>query len=129
MIGSEVERAMQYAMSVFSETEITEFTVAPQVTPNEGLPHHEWWIAFAKKPNNVAFFAKELDMKMRQLNVYYDDLIKGNILKPLVIKALAPDAFIQYMKSQGKLGGQNKVPRLSNTRDLVKDLEKWIAEE
>jgi len=126
VIAEEVEKALLYAIQTFPETEVVEFTVAPQVTPKEGLPYHEWCIAFAKKPKDIEQFAATLDLKLRQLNIYYDDLIKGNILRPAVVSALQPDAFIQYMKQQGKLGGQNKVPRLSNTRDIVNELVKII---
>lgn len=123
VIGEEVEKAMQYAMQKHPEVELVEFTVAPQVTPPEGgLPYHEWLVEFAKAPNNLEAFANDLDEKLTQLNVYYDDLITGNILQRLKIKALAPNAFIDYMKSQGKLGGQNKVPRLSNDRKIADEI-------
>ena len=123
VIGEEVEKAMQYAMQKHPEVELVEFTVAPQVTPPEGgLPYHEWLVEFAKAPNNLKAFANDLDEKLTQLNVYYDDLITGNILQRLKIKALAPNAFIDYMKSQGKLGGQNKVPRLSNDRKIADEI-------
>lgn len=123
VIGEEVEKAMQYAMQKHPEVELVEFTVAPQVTPPEGgLPYHEWLIEFAKVPNNLEAFAHDLDEKLTQLNVYYDDLITGNILQRLKIRALAPNAFIDYMKSQGKLGGQNKVPRLSNDRKIADEI-------
>lgn len=119
VIGEEVEKAMKHACTVFPETEIVEFTVAPQVTPSEGLPYHEWLIAFAKTPHDMEKFRQILDKKMQELNSYYYDLIIGNILQPLKITALKPDAFIEYMKTQGKLGGQNKVPRLSNDRKIA----------
>jgi hypothetical protein len=119
VIGEEVEKALKFALEQFPETEVIEFTVAPQVTPAEGLPHHEWLIAFAKPPKDLGAFAKVLDKKMTELNVYYDDLISGAILCPLKITCLRPDAFIEYMKSLGKLGGQNKVPRLSNDRQIA----------
>lgn len=123
VIGEEVEKAMQYAMQKHPEVELVEFTVAPQVTPPEGgLPYHEWLVEFAKAPNNLEAFAHDLDEKLTQLNVYYDDLITGNILQRLKIRALAPNAFIDYMKSQGKLGGQNKVPRLSNDRKIADEI-------
>lgn len=123
VIGEEVEKAMQYAMQKHPEVELVEFTVAPQVTPPEGgLPYHEWLVEFAKVPNNLEAFAHDLDEKLTQLNVYYDDLITGNILQRLKIRALAPNAFIDYMKSQGKLGGQNKVPRLSNDRKIADEI-------
>jgi hypothetical protein len=99
--------------------------VAPNVAPAEGMPHHEWLIEFANKPNNMDAFRTELDNQLRQLNVYYDDLISGNILSVLKISSLQKNGFIDYMKSQGKLGGQNKVPRLSNDRKIAEELAKF----
>lgn len=126
VIGEEVEKAMQYALQKHPETAVTEFTVAPQVNPlGGGLPYHEWLIAFAKTPQNPEQFAQDLDDRLRQLNVYYDDLITGSILRRLVITPLEESAFIGYMKSLGKLGGQNKVPRLSNTRDIADALQRF----
>ena len=126
MIGEEVEKAMKYTMQKFPEVELVEFTVAPNVAPVEGMPHHEWLIEFASVPTNLEAFRMELDQQLRQLNVYYDDLISGNILTTLKISALKKNAFIDYMKSQGKLGGQNKVPRLSNDRKLADLMRPFI---
>ena len=126
VIGEEVEKAMQRTCEKFSEVEIIEFTVAPQVTPNEGLPHHEWFIEFSNPPQNMNAFIDDLDNQLRGLNVYYDDLIAGNILRKLVIRQVKRNAFIDYMKSQGKLGGQNKVPRLSNDRKIAKEMDKFV---
>jgi hypothetical protein len=123
VIGEEVERAMKLTMAKFPEAALVEFTVAPQVSPTDGLPHHEWFIEFASSPNNMEAFSLELDKQMREQNVYYDDLITGNILRTLKISSLKKNAFIEYMKSQGKLGGQNKVPRLSNDRKIAEDLK------
>lgn len=125
VIGEEVERAMKAALEKFPEAELTEFTVAPQVTPAEGLPHHEWLIEFSNPPVDIDAFALELDHQLRKLNVYYDDLISGSILRTLKITLLSKNAFIDYMKSQGKLGGQNKVPRLSNDRKIADELQKY----
>jgi hypothetical protein len=119
VIGDEVERAMKLTMEKFPDTALIEFTVAPQVTPGDGLPHHEWFIEFANPPQNMEAFSLELDNQMREQNVYYDDLISGNILRTLKITNMKKNAFIEYMKSQGKLGGQNKVPRLSNDRKIA----------
>jgi hypothetical protein len=119
VIAEEVEFAMKKALEKYGG-EIIDFHVAPQVNPIEGgLPYHEWFIEFAQQPSNLKAFAKELDTLMQQKNIYYRDLISGNILKPLVISILKKDAFIQYMKSQGKLGGQNKTPRLANDRKMA----------
>ena len=122
VIGEEVEKAMTLTCQKFPETELIEYTVAPQVTPTSGLPLHEWYIAFAQRPHDVSAFKKELNLNMQQLNSYYDDLVRGAVLDPLQVVTLKADAFIKYMKSIGKLGGQNKVPRLSNDRKIVEAL-------
>ena len=124
VIGEEVEKAMKYTCQRHPEVEIVEFTVAPMVAPNEGLPYHEWLIEFATPPQNTEQFNDDLDKKMTELNVYYDDLIVGSILRRLVIRPLQKNAFIDYMRSQGKLGGQNKVPRLSNDRKIADALRR-----
>lgn len=124
VIGEEVEKALQYAMKRQPETEVVEFTVAPMVTPSEGLPYHEWLIEFATPPNNLAQFALDIDKRLAELNVYYDDLISGSILRPLKITSLPKNSFIDYMRSQGKLGGQNKVPRLANDRKIADVISK-----
>jgi GH3 auxin-responsive promoter len=116
---------MKFTMEKYDEVELAEFTVAPNVAPSEGMPHHEWLIEFAHAPADMEAFRSELDVQLRKLNVYYDDLITGNILCPLKITALKKNAFIDYMKSQGKLGGQNKVPRLSNDRKIAASLVRF----
>ena len=124
VIGEEVEKAMKRTMEKFPDVGLIEFTVAPRVTVSEGLPHHEWLIEFSRPPRQLEEFALELDKQLRSLNVYYDDLISGNILRTLRITALPANAFINYMRSLGKLGGQNKVPRLSNDRKIADELRK-----
>jgi hypothetical protein len=119
VIGEEVEQAMKSTMVRFPEVELVEFTVAPQVTPQDGLPHHEWMVEFSAPPRDLPAFVQELDQQLRARNVYYDDLISGNILRTLKLTPLRKNAFIDYMKSQGKLGGQNKVPRLANDRKIA----------
>jgi len=126
VIGEEVEKAMKYAMDKQPETELVEFTVAPNVSPASGLPLHEWYMEFANEPSDLAAFEKDLNLQLRKLNSYYDDLISGSILKSLEVKSLSRDAFRNYMKSQGKLGGQNKVPRLSNDRKLADALLHYL---
>jgi hypothetical protein len=127
VIGEEVEKAMKYTMEKFPEAELIEFTVAPNVAPGEGMPHHQWLVEFSKAPNDMQAFSLELDNQMRKLNVYYDDLISGNILRTLIITSLKRNTFIDYMKSLGKLGGQNKVPRLSNDRKIADVLQDYTA--
>jgi hypothetical protein len=126
VIGEEVEQAL---MSVANEEglDIVEFTVAPQVNPPKGeLPYHEWFVEFGKKPADIKAFALKVDKALQKKNIYYFDLIEGNILQPLIIQSLQKDAFINYMRTQGKLGGQNKVPRLSNDRKIAEELLKYI---
>jgi hypothetical protein len=122
VIGEEVEKAMKLTMQKFPEVELVEFTVAPNVAPKEGMPHHQWLIEFGNPPQDLERFSLELDNQLRQLNVYYDDLITGNILRTLRIESLRKNSFIDYMKSLGKLGGQNKVPRLSNDRKIADEI-------
>lgn len=118
VIGKEVEHALQEAMTG-TTVRVNEFTVAPQITPIGGLPYHEWFIEFENEPDDSDTFAEALDNAMRKQNIYYDDLIVGHVLKKLVITKVAKNGFQDYMKSIGKLGGQNKIPRLSNDRSIV----------
>jgi len=122
VIGEEVENALKNVLKKYSDVSITEFTVAPQVNPSEGLPYHEWFIEFVNEPNNLTEFASDLDKEMTQLNIYYKDLIVGSILRPLVITVVKESGFIAGMKRMGKLGGQNKAPRLSNDRTFVDEM-------
>ncbi len=124
VIGEEVEHSLLKAAAE-ENVRITEFTVAPFVNDGEGRSYHEWFIEFENKPHDMKAFALKVDDNLRKKNVYYDDLISGNILQPLKLTAVKKNAFIDYMKSIGKLGGQNKVPRLSNDRKIATELEKW----
>ncbi len=127
VIGEEVEAALAEALKRHP-ARVVEFTVAPQVSPPEGgLPYHEWAVAFAEPPADLSAFALAVDHALREKNTYYSDLLSGGILQPLKLMRLKPDAFIEYMKSIGKLGGQNKVPRLSNDRKVVDGLAEWKA--
>mgnify|MGYP006368173511 CR=1 FL=1 len=125
VIGEEVEAALMKAATE-ENVHITEFTVAPMVSQNGGKSYHEWFIEFVNSPADMASFARKVDDNLRAKNVYYDDLIGGNILEQLKISEIKKNGFIDYMKSIGKLGGQNKVPRLSNDRKLADDLTKWV---
>ncbi len=127
VIAKEVEDAM-YEVATRNNIDIIEFTVAPNISPVEGgLPYHEWFVEFSSLPKDIETFSSELDTIMSFKNIYYKDLIEGKILKPLVIRPMQQNAFREYMKSQGKLGGQNKVPRLSNDRKLVDELVNWMS--
>jgi hypothetical protein len=127
VIGEEVDEALMKA----AETEnikITEFTVAPNISTTGEKSFHEWFIEFENIPKNLERFAEKIDRNLRKKNIYYDDLIKGNILQPLKIQVIGKNGFINYMKSVGKLGGQNKVPRLSNDRKLASALQNWVKQ-
>jgi acyl-CoA synthetase (AMP-forming)/AMP-acid ligase II len=123
VIGKEVESALQEAMAG-TKASVREFTVAPQIAPQAGLPFHEWLIDFNVSPEDPLAFAAALDTAMRSQNIYYDDLIRGNVLQPAVVTQVNKGAFEAYMKSIGKLGGQNKVPRLTNDRSIADELVK-----
>ena len=123
VIGKEVESALQEAMQN-TQVRVNEFTVAPQISPANGLPYHEWFIEFENEPENMENFALRIDNAMRKQNAYYNDLIVGHVLQTLVITKVNKNGFQDYMKSIGKLGGQNKIPRLSNDRNIAQKLEK-----
>ncbi len=125
VIGEEVEAAL-LTIAAKNNLDITEFTVAPQVNPQEGLPYHEWFVEFGSAPDDLKSFSLQVDEALQEKNIYYRDLITGNILQPLKINKLQKDAFINFMKSEGKLGGQNKVPRLSNDRLIADKLSTFI---
>ena len=118
VIGKEVEQAMKEATD-HTDIRISEFTVAPQINPESGLPYHEWFIEFENEPEDLLAFAKKIDESLQRQNSYYFDLIQGNVLQPLIITKVKKGGFQDYMKSIGKLGGQNKIPRLSNDRSIV----------
>jgi GH3 auxin-responsive promoter len=124
VIGEEVEYSLLKAAAE-ENVQVTEFTVAPFVSSDQGKSYHEWFVEFENKPENMEAFAAKIDHRLREKNVYYDDLVGGNILTPLKITAVRKNGFIDYMKSIGKLGGQNKVPRLSNDRKIVDELLKF----
>ncbi len=121
VIGEEVEHAL---MSVAAEegVDVIEFTVAPYVSQTKGQSYHEWFVEFGTEPKDMAAFAQKVDEALQKKNVYYYDLIVGNILLPLKLNSLPKNTFINYMKAEGKLGGQNKVPRLSNDRKIADKL-------
>ncbi|PQV49637.1 GH3 auxin-responsive promoter [Jejuia pallidilutea] len=121
VIGKEVEQAMQDAVAG-TNIRITEFTVAPQINPKAGLPYHEWFIEFENEPDDMVTLAEKIDQSLQKQNSYYFDLIEGKVLQPLKITKIKKDGFQEHMKSLGKLGGQNKIPRLSNDRKIADKL-------
>lgn len=124
VIAEEVERAMSAALRIVN-AQVNEFHLSPQVQPKEGLPYHEWVIEWEHKPQSMDAFAVELDRQMAQQNIYYRDLLQGKVLRPLRITSVKKGAFNEYMKSIGKLGGQNKIPRLSNDRKIADALAQF----
>lgn len=123
VIAKEVENALHQAMQN-THVLISEFSVAPQVTPSQGLPYHEWFIEFEKAPENLTHFAEKIDQSMQEQNIYYRDLIDGKVLRTLIITPIKKGGFHAYMKSIGKFGGQNKIPQLSDDRNIATALEK-----
>ncbi|MBL0135048.1 MAG: GH3 auxin-responsive promoter family protein [Chitinophagaceae bacterium] len=124
VIGEEVEHSLMKAAEA-SNIKITEFTVAPMIQQGKGKSYHEWFVEFENSPADIDAFSQKVDQHLRDKNIYYDDLIRGNILLPLHIRPVRKNGFIDYMKSIGKLGGQNKVPRLSNDRVIASALENF----
>ena len=125
VIGKEVEKALNDSI-LNTSINISEFTVAPQVNPTSGLPYHEWFIEFETEPENLEDFATKVDASMQAQNIYYFDLIKGKILRPLIIRKVKKGGFHEYMKSIGKFGGQNKIPQLSDNRKIADVLENYL---
>ena len=121
VIAEEVEKSLQETITKIP-AQVNEFHVAPQVKPESGLPYHQWLIEFEKEPKNMADFSELIDNTLQKHNSYYKDLISGGILKPLLITKINKNGFRDYMKSIGKLGGQNKVPRLANDRKIADKL-------
>jgi len=127
VIGKEVEKALNDSI-LGTKTTISEFTVAPQVNPENGLPYHEWFIEFENEPEDLENFATKIDASMQAQNIYYFDLIEGKILRPLIIRKIKKGGFHEYMKSIGKFGGQNKIPQLSDTRKIAEVLQGFLMD-
>ena len=125
VIGKEVEKALNDAIKG-TTINVSEFTVAPQVNPTEGLPYHEWFIEFENEPDDIDDFASKIDASMQVQNIYYSDLIDGKILRPLIVRKVIKGGFHEYMKSIGKFGGQNKIPQLSDNRKIAEVLNPFL---
>lgn len=128
VIGEEVEGSLMQAAEAM-KLNITEFTVAPLISQHDGASRHEWFIEFETLPDDLAALEVAVDENLRRKNIYYNDLIKGNILFPLRIQPVRKNGFIDFMRAAGKLGGQNKVPRLSNDRKIAEALEPFLLKE
>ncbi len=127
VIGKEVEKALNDSI-LGTNINISEFTVAPQVNPENGLPYHEWFIEFENEPENLEEFTSKIDASMQAQNIYYFDLIEGKILRPLIIRKVKKGGFHEYMKSIGKFGGQNKIPQLSDNRKIANVLNNYLVD-
>ena len=125
VIGKEVESALENSIDEFGG-KVLAFTVCPNINPDGGLPHHEWFVEFGEKPEKFHKFCVHLDNEIRKQNIYYDDLIKDGVLKPLVVNCVQIGGFNKYMDSVSKLGGQNKCPSLSNDRKIGNFLNEYI---
>ena len=125
VIAKEVEQAMKEAIEQ-TDARVNEFSVAPQINPKEGLPFHEWFVEFDQMPKDISTFAAIIDESMQRQNIYYKDLLEGNILRPAVVSAVSKGGFEAYMSAEGKLGGQNKVKRLSNDRLMADKLSSFL---
>ncbi|MFZ1658459.1 MAG: GH3 auxin-responsive promoter family protein, partial [Flavobacteriales bacterium] len=121
VIAEEVEGALKDAVAAHP-CEVAEFTVAPQLSPKEGLPFHEWHIEFAAQPKDMAAFSLAIDAALQRRNPYYKDLITGNVLRTLVIIPVPRGGFATWMKARGMNDAQSKVPRLANDRKYVEGL-------
>ncbi|WP_299014505.1 GH3 auxin-responsive promoter family protein [uncultured Polaribacter sp.] len=126
VIGKEVEKALNDAI-LGTSINVSEFTVAPQVNPENGLPYHEWFIEFENEPESLEEFARKIDASMQTQNIYYFDLIEGKVLRPLKISKVKKGGFHAYMKSIGKFGGQNKIPQLSDNRKIADVLQDFLV--
>ena len=126
VIGKEVEKALNDAI-LETDINISEFTVAPQVNPESGLPYHEWFIEFENEPANLEDFAGKIEASMQAQNIYYYDLIEGKVLRSLIIRKVNKGGFHEYMKSIGKFGGQNKIPQLSDNRKIADVLQNFLV--
>ena len=125
VIAEEIEKSLEKALKI-EYAEVNELHIAPEVNPDNGLPFHCWFIEFRKEPENLEKFATILDLELQKLNSYYKDLISGGVLKKLEIFLVKKNGFRDYMDSVGKLGGQNKVPRLANDKTLADKLIKYV---
>lgn len=128
VIGKEVEKALNDAIKD-TNTTVSEFTVAPQVNPEEGLPYHEWFIEFEKEPIDLEELSQKMEASMQEQNIYYFDLIEGRVLRPLIIRKVKKGGFHEYMKSIGKFGGQNKIPQLSDNRKIADVLSNFLIDD
>jgi hypothetical protein len=124
VIASEVEQSLAEVITTTNASFI-EFTVAPMISPKKGLPHHQWIIEFDKRPESMTDFAIKLDDTLRKKNKYYDELVAGKILSPLEVTTVSANTFKNFQEKNKSIGGQNKIVRLANNRDIADELLKF----
>jgi len=106
-----------------TDAEITNFTAAPVYLTGKSKGGHQWIIEFAKDPNDFDLFCTTLDQALKELNSDYEaKRYRDLALQGPVIQKVPKDTFYNWMKRRGKLGGQNKVPRLANNREFIEDI-------
>jgi hypothetical protein len=122
LIVDNAEKGLAYACEQ-TGAEVSEYTAAPVFMDADAKCRHQWLIEFAKQPENLQQFAELLDKRLQEINSDYEaKRYKDITLQPLEIVEARPQLFNDWLKQRGKLGGQHKVPRLSNNRDTIEQL-------
>ena len=123
VIVKEVEQAIEQAIYKTGNV-VNEFTVAPRFKSKNENACHEWFIEFENDKVNTKVFASHLDRELQNQNKYYKDLITGKLIDKPAIKKVSKGGFKKYMNNIGKLGGQNKIPKIANDRKIVDKIKK-----
>ena len=119
LIVENADSALAEACRILN-VEVSDYTAAPVYLNDQGKGSHEWLIEFDKAPDNMQQFREELDKALKATNSDYEAKRQKDIaLQMPVVRILPKGTFHQWLKSKGKLGGQHKVPRLSNNREYV----------
>lgn len=127
LIIDNAEKGLQYACKKHG-AQVREYTAAPVFRDEHTIPHHQWVIEFSCPPDDVEAFADTLDAKLQELNSDYEAKRYKDINMVRLKIVVAEDGlFERWMRKRGKLGGQNKVPRLSNSREHIDELLKMNA--
>lgn len=131
LIMDNAERGLETACKA-TGAQVLDYTAAPIYMDEHAKCRHQWLIEFGKEPNDLNEFARLLDSKLQEINSDYEAKRYHNItLQPLEIIPARKGLFNDWLRSKGKLGGQHKVPRLSNSRNNIEELlemNKWSDE-
>lgn len=128
LIVDNTDRAIERACSI-TNSKILEYTVAPVYFGNDSSGAHEWYIEFEKEPNSIESFTAILDESLKSLNSDYEAKRSYNLsLGMPIVRVLKPGDFYKWMEHRKKIGGQNKVPKLSNNRNYVDDISSFLNE-